>query len=124
MERMLSAGFVEQYVVKAARGVPRNVLHTAHQAFKDHITCGSVGGVAEQALVFIMSVKVEIPIVQNVARRLVPEIEIGRSFRSRTYRQIPRVDRLGTAQYRNTKSYVYNFFPHNPLVFWFSSGSS
>src|SRR5690554_2022918 len=76
MERMLSAGFVEQYVVKAARGVPRNVLHTDHQAFKNHITRGSVGGVAEQAFVFIMSVKVEIPIVQNVARCLVLKIEI------------------------------------------------
>src|SRR5690554_8000322 len=102
MERMLSAGFVEQYVVKAARRVPRNVLHTAHQAFKDHITRGSVGGVAEQAFIFIMSVKVEIPIVQNVARCLVPEIKIGRYFRTRTYRKISCIDRLGTAQYRNT----------------------
>src|SRR5690606_36705586 len=63
MERVLSAGFVEQYVVKAARGVPRNVLHTARQAFKDQITRGNVGGVGEQAFVFIMSFKVKRPVV-------------------------------------------------------------
>src|SRR5690554_7507318 len=107
MERMLSAGFVEQYVVKAARRVPRNVLHTAHQAFKDHITRGSVGGVAEQALVFIMSVKVEIPIVQNIARCLVPEIEIGRYFRTRTYRKISCIDRLGGSEEGNKSYNIY-----------------